>query len=251
MRYIQKMVGQPPEILDFFARQLAMRAEDENMAASSLEYGAFRPAEILPRLEREQGWLCAYTGLALDDRLQDRQPRNQTPPRRDYWFKSHVEHLKPQSQCEAELKAQGKVPGQDRGEDMDYHNMVAALEVAGTRGEWFGAVHRGNNPIFALPTQPDCESRFQYNQNGRMDGLDIPAMTTVETLLLNHKTLIDARKGTIEGFLPEDIRDDPKLLETLIQKLDSPEDGHLEEFCFVIKAIAIQELQRLRPTIIV
>ena len=246
MRYIEKTIEQPAVITDFIKRQMDGRAADGDPAAwkrLGVDYTSFGGGVILPLLISEQHGLCAYTGVGIDDRLDKRQPRRLAPPRDDYWFKPQVEHLKSQAQCRAELEAQGLVPEKDPGEDMDYHSMVAALEVAGTRSEWFGASHRENNPFTVWPTHAGCESRFRYSRdNGAMEGVDEDAQSTVDTLLLNHFTLRSWRKGWIDGFLDPEVIVSREDYEAIIHIMNQIVGGKMEEFCFVVKAVAQAEL---------
>lgn len=71
-------------------------------------------------------------------------------------FRVHNEHIKTQQRCKQELRDDGKTPGIDLGEDMDYKNIIAALEVkcdGGTmESERFGLVVRKLDIVSMPPT---------------------------------------------------------------------------------------------------
>jgi len=60
--------------------------------------------------------------------------------------------------------------------------MVAAIEVAGTASEHFGAAYRGDRPLPIIPTNPACSSAFVYVENGDVFGTSTDANTTIQIL---------------------------------------------------------------------
>ncbi len=130
----------------------------------------------------------------------------------------------------------------DLGEDMDHRNMVAALEVKGSRAEQFGASARTNDPLLVLPTQPDCESRFAFSESGRVRGLDPDDVDTIVRLRLNHTTLEGWRKVAMETFLDPIVVTSRQDLEIIVAAMDEPANGQLAEFSFCIKSVANQLL---------
>jgi len=230
MRYLPKAPTPPPVLAQYLQAQTAL--------GYNLDYGNFsRAGEYRQALIAEQHGLCGYTGVAIDERLIDRQRRLATqtliPPTK---LKPHTEHLKPQCVCRDELRAQGKEPGKDLGEDMDRSNMIAALEVIGAEEEEFGARQRGNTPLPVWPTQPDCEARFTYTWDGRVLGHDGDAQSTVEILKLNHPTLKRWREAELDGFLPIDLSVTGLEIDHLITQLDQPQADRLPEFSFVLQS---------------
>ena len=191
MRYIPKPQESPAAecIRGFMNAQMAGRAEGKSWEETPVDYVHFtRGPELKKLLVEEQKGLCAYTGVGLDERLAARRPTNQVPPRTDYWFTPHIEHIKPQRQCREELVEQDRVVGQDAGEDLAYSNLVAALQVSGTAEEHFGAAHRGAKPIPIPPTDPACRTAFLYVESGDILGLSDIAWGTIENLRLDHPT---------------------------------------------------------------
>lgn len=225
MRHLPKASQPPPSLAEFIANQLPVGV---NLTYDS---GFSRKPQLRAELVAEQFGLCGYTGVALDDRLAARQ---QPAPQ----FTPHIEHLKPQSQCRSELEATGAVWGSIPGEDLDYHNLIAALHVSGARSEKFGAAYRQNRPLPVWPTHADCESRFTYHLDGRVSGRDSDATQTSELLNLNHPTLKAWRQAALDGYYSPDYELTRAELTTLIAMLNVPEQGRLREFSFVLKSVA-------------
>jgi hypothetical protein len=240
MRYIPKPSGTDAEacIQGFVDNQMNARAAGTSWDEVKVDYGNFtRTSQLRELLIREQKGLCAYTGAAVDERIARRRPSLMNPSRNDYWFKPHIEHLKPEEQCREELERSGGVVGKDAGEDMSYANMVAAIEVAGTTSEWFGASYRGTKPLPVLPTMPKCENCFEYLESGRIVGLNDAAELTVANLALGHPTLEEWRRGAIRSFLSKaDAMTDAEL--AMLAMLDSDGVSVFEEFAFVLAPFA-------------
>ena len=137
MRYIAKHATPPPALTEFLDVQLPIGV--------NLDYdqGFTRKRELRGALVEEQFGLCGYTGAPVDDRIAKlTTATGGIGACRLPVFIPHTEHLKPRRICREELISQGKRPGHDLGEDMDYHNMIAALLVNGTKQEKFGAAAR-------------------------------------------------------------------------------------------------------------
>lgn len=229
MRRIVK--GQPPACLqDFIQAQQQIEPEPVN-----LTYRDFRAkAELLSALTAEQFGLCGYTGSGVDDgrisRLMGADGENV--------FLNHVEHLKSQRTCRDELKAAGHQVGRDLGQDLDYANVIAALEVRGAQKEQFGASIKAAQALPVLPTQIDCEQRFRYREDGVVEGLDDHAVTTIARLLLNHDTLQGWRQRALRAWLDPQVVQSANDLRDVIAAVSLPRDGTLPEFAFVIEAVA-------------
>jgi hypothetical protein len=224
----------PPSLAAFLAAQVPVGVNLD------YEHGFGRKAELRAELVAEQFGLCGYTGAPVDERLAELNPP--APPGASLPYRVHIEHLKPQSVCRQELRDRGLEPGRDLGEDVDHHNLIAALLVVGAEVELFGAAARSNRPVPVWPTHSGCETRFQFDRNGRVRGLDPDAVATVEVLRLDHDTLCGWRRAALDVFLDPTVirsRDD---LEELISRLDHPAAGRLVEYSFAIKSVAIHLL---------
>lgn len=245
MRFLPKPARQPVLILDFIDGQMAARerAEDPHVwEAFPVHYEQLDSAPVLALLMQDQQGLCGYTCMAVDDRLQARQPRNLQPPRGDFWYVAHIEHLKPRSQCRRDLEEAGGIWGRDVAEDIDYKNMIAAVGVGvkkSARVEQFGVVLRKNDPLPVLPTEVGCEQRFRYLANGTVVGMDKGAQEAVNLLALNHRTLREWRLAQIEAFLPLEEEAAPReYVELVLSLMTEPRNGRLPEFCVAVKAVA-------------
>jgi uncharacterized protein (TIGR02646 family) len=235
MRFIPKPAGSAAEacINGFVAAQNAGRADGTSWEILRLDYGSFtRTNQLRELLTDEQKGLCAYTGVWLNH-LAIRNPQSQ-----EYWYQAHIEHLKSQHQCRMELEARGGVFGRDLGEDLAYSNLVAAIEVAGSASEHFGAAYRGNKPLPMIPTMPDCETAFVYTATGDIFGNVAAANTTIENLKLDHDTLIAWRRGAIDALLPLGDNTPRETLQLLIQALEDNTRESLKEFSFVVAQVA-------------
>jgi uncharacterized protein (TIGR02646 family) len=223
MRYISKRDETPECLAKFIA--------DQQGAGVNLCYNAFRDKrQLLEHLLQEQGGICAYTGVGLDDRL----PK----PSENTAFEAHIEHLKSQAECRRELKAQGKIFEQDLGEDLEYNNMAAALLVRAPHKEQFGASIRGDKRIPILPTHENCAARFQFDAGGRVRGRDEKdedAEVTICVLKLDHATLNGWRRGAIQSWM-DDLPASRDELSQQIETLNTPQNDRLAEFCFVIQS---------------
>lgn len=253
MKHIQKQSQQPACITEFIQTQMQARASADDWQAFQVDYESFtRTRELKEFLLKEQGFICPYTGFPLDDqRLNQQQPRHQNPPQNGHWYTAHIEHLKPQAQCRAELTSQGKIPCKDPGEDLDYHNLIAALLISGSpTTEYFGAVcHRGDQHLPVLPTQVDCEAKFVFDVLGGISGCDESAKEVIASLKLDHPTLRRLREGAIEGFLPLGDEDPTgefasrEYFQQIIQTMEQMHNGQYEPFCFAIKSFALNQLE--------
>lgn len=235
MRFISKPTGSAAEacINGFVAAQNTGCAAGTSWEILRLDYGSFtRTNQLRELLADQQKGLCAYTGVGLR-RLVFRNHQNQ-----DYWYKSHIEHLKSQHQCRVELEARGGVFGRDLGDDLAYSNLVAAIEVVGIASEHFGAAYRGNRLLPMIPTMPECETAFVYTATGGVLGNVADADSTIENLKLDHDTLVAWRRGAIEAMLPLGDNTPRETLEFLIEALEDDTRESLPEFSFVITQVA-------------
>jgi hypothetical protein len=124
---------------------------------------------------------------------------------------------------------------------MDHRNPVAALEVKRkppARSEIFGAAAHGDEVLPVTPLQPDCEERFQFDENGGIHGLDESARKTIGLLNLDHATLIGWRRGAMAGFFPPELELTRAEIERLVEQLAQATDGRLPEFSFCVHSYA-------------
>jgi len=226
MRHITKG-AEPASIRDWKAVQIPV--------GLNLDYRNFNSKpQLRSELVAEQWGLCAYTGAPIDDRLSGLHDENLA-------FQAHIEHVKPRAVCEAELVARGGVYGRELCEDLDFRNLVAALEVKRkppSKSEIFGAASHGNKLLPVTPLQPNCQQRFRYDEYGKVKGLDDQASHTVDLLKLSHRTLEGWRRGAMSAFFSPDIELTREDIEAIISRMENPADGKLPEFCFCILSVA-------------
>lgn len=229
MRKIAK--DNTPECLqDFIDQQLAIHPEPIN-----LTYRDFPHKSALREvLTSEQYGLCGYTGTPIDARLAPLQPTAV-----DFSFSNHIEHLKCQKACRDEVIARGDELGRVVADDLNYQNMIAALEVRGAAVEHFGAVAKADRTLDLLPTMDGCEAHFVFREgDGGVDGPDDLGINSISVLKLNHETLKGWRISVLSTWL------DPLVVQTrddfleVIRSVTIPVNERLPEFAYVIESVA-------------
>lgn len=171
------------------------------------------------KLLSEQGFLCAYTGIAIDDKS------------------SHIEHIKPQNKC-------------DDWEEVDYRNVVACHPNSGGDMSYgYGAPIKAgwwDETLFVSPLSNDCEQRFRFSWSGHVypnPENHTKAIKTIEVLCLDKVGLQQLRKSRIDGFFGFGNRSRSKPLSladarTALANIDQFDgNGKLREFCFVLKQL--------------
>lgn len=181
---------------------------------------------IKQRLLEEQGYLCCYTGIRIDENS------------------SHIEHFKPQALC-------------NDHEDVDYNNLLAAYP----KGECsFGARARKDKELFVSPLRGDCESRFKYDELGQIKASsddDNEAKETIVRLNLDDRferdgkvfagPLTDMRKRAIQSALyrgkyPLSKKQLNYVIESYCQR---GKDNRFRPFCFIIQHAAVRLLRQV------
>jgi len=220
-----------PECLQtFIDGQLAIQPQPVN-----LTYRDFpQKAALCEVLTREQFGLCGYTGTPVDDRIGHYQASSSRVT-----FRNHIEHLKCQHACRREVVDRGEEYGRVVADDLNYQNLIAALEVRGAKVEHFGAVAKAAQSISVLPTEQGCADRFAFREgDGSVDGVDNSATNCVSVLMLNHQTLKGWRLAALSTWL------DPEIVQTrddvirVIEAVTAPVAQRLPEFAFVIESVA-------------
>lgn len=222
--------GQAPDCLQtFIDTQLAIDPEPVNLTYRNFP----RKADLRAILTEEQFGLCGYTGAPVDDRISQLTSANDEAS-----FSNHIEHLKCQQRCREELEASGGEYGRDIGQDLDYQNLIAALEVRGAEAEHFGAVAKANQLLPVLPTQEGCGERFVFREgDGTVDGLDDNANTSIAVLALNHDTLKAWRSSAIAAWLDPSIVQTVNDFQDVLRAMTEPRHHRLPEYAFVIESI--------------
>ncbi len=216
MRYIQKQ--NPPRLLTEWIQK---NKHDINFNYDLLRQDKTAIQSLSETLLKEQYYLCAYTGLRLD---------NST---------FHIEHLKPQEHC-------------NKGEDVDYKNLVACYPEPNRPSKLLYGAHKKDNwpspeeeKDFVSPLNPVCENKFQFTKDGKIKGVDNSANTTIEKLGLNHSELVDLRKSSLKPLLELKRSKASKRL----SEINTPSDGKLEDFCFAKKQVLEKQINKLEAII--
>ena len=212
MRRIDK--GDAPPSLDRW------RKENTDLNCRYDDISSQLRVEIKERLLREQGWLCAYTGMRVTG------------------DSSHIEHIKPQHICRTE----GSM------DDTEWANMIGAWPGDRTSRAAFGAHAKDewHEPErFVSPLSPGCEQRFSFSLSGKIGAAkpdDDPALETIRRLRLDHDHLTERRRQVIEDAV---LQLSDRQVERLIESIDQPDrEGRLTVFCFAVKQACAELLRR-------
>lgn len=191
-------------------------------------------AVVKQRLILEQGGLCCYTGISVTE------------------TQSHIEHFLPQTLCtDTDYK------------DVEYTNLLAAYPGEDRPTCPFGARARGSwyDPVLLVsPLRGDCERRFVFRLNGRIEAAnsgDDGAVQTIKKLHLDHESLAELRKQQIDAVLFPASRQLSnnqlkRIAEVYCQK---DRQQRYRPFCFVVQQAANEllrkaERERIRRTAI-
>jgi uncharacterized protein (TIGR02646 family) len=205
-----------------------------NMGKVNFHYDHL-PKEVRKDLKlaliKEQGGLCAYTGLRIWHKTASGESN------------AHIEHLKPRSRSNREDKPE---------ETTDYGNLVACYPGDRQPHPGFGAAQKADWPkdaqeaaLFVSPLSEGCEGRFRYKINGEMlpsSPQDKAAVATIEKLKL------DDPKGALRNLrgqcLARVLKLRSKEAQQWIHNLDG-ETGSRAEFCFALRQALEGQIKRL------
>ncbi|MCA9062876.1 MAG: hypothetical protein KDA96_07450 [Planctomycetaceae bacterium] len=197
------------------------------------QYGThgFPTIAVHEALLAEQGWICAYTMIRVED------------------SSSHIEHLKPQTVSRNE----GAV-----AETADYSNVVACYpreQVKGAVPISYGAIYRGSQwdeARFISPLSASCEAAYKYG----VDGSISPGATAlgdpqwmITILGLDSGVLVELRLASIEAFGLSLTAENPasarEARDILAAACKPDRSGRLIPYCMAIKHAAERYLQVL------
>ena len=218
MKWIQKK-NEPNELKEWRSRN----SNDINFGYNLMRQDHHVVKAVTHSLLEEQGWLCAYTGLSIDE------------------GKCHIEHLKPQTHCTP-------------AETVLYSNIVACYPEPNTGYELpYGAHKKADWPdaneqhLFVSPLDSTCEYRFIFNLRGQIkskDGDDAAAMT-ITKLGLDNSEIEDKRKAAIQGTIGRTNNLSLKEARRRLRKLKSHQGGKLDEFWVVLVQALEKHISRL------
>lgn len=229
------------------AEPVSMTAwKDQHRTDPNFGYDLFRksPAadEALGCLVAEQFHLCAYTGIRIAPET------------------AHFEHIKPQTRSKQENLPE---------ETVTWTNLLACYPQPNSPRQPFGAHEKedwpkaGQDHLFVSPLQDDCEGRFTFDFNGRIQPSsqdDQAAIETIRQLGLDHGAqsvtgLTGLRASAARGILKELQKPVQPLNKTqiaakahrMLAAMESRTDGKLPEFCFVKKQVIMTFLKTIQP----
>ena len=178
------------------------------------------------KLLDEQGAICAYT------------------MRRIQLVTSHIEHIKPEALCREE----------EKGSDLDYHNLVACYPRSGMKAEVrYGAQLKDDwwddgGKEFISPLNNQCELQIFFNLKGEVYAKkgNSNALKTIDVLKLDHLSLTEDRKKAVEAFIFGPSGNEPlslKKTERAIADIcNRNSHGLIPEFCTAIRYALIDYL---------
>jgi uncharacterized protein (TIGR02646 family) len=225
MRFIAK--GAEPSALTVWKKM--MQASPENLNYGNLP-GNEREA-VKRSLLKEQAYLCAYTLRRLDG-IEN----------------CHIEHVEPQN------VAQEK--------DLDYGNMAACFpKDGGDTSHGYGAPVKGGTRMipsvnFVSPHSAGCETRFIYNDKGGVSpaGTDEAAQKTIETLKLDHGSLMELRRHAIEAHglslrlrtirTSRNLKSATEARRFAAEVMLPDSNGRLEPYCVVLAQVALDYAEK-------
>lgn len=208
----------PKELTQWFNTQPSNDSGKLNCRYSNLPSDI--RATIKQHLLTEQGHICCYTGIRINE------------------GRSHIEHLKPQSQYF------------ENHEDIDYHNLLAAYPGPDAQQCAYGAHPKADwydDENFINPLTPQCETAFQFNLNGEIlaNSAHHPAaQTTIDRLNLAHSSLSEMRQQAIQTLLFESELSLTQAKDLLEKIYDRNTKGQFRPFCFVLKQACEEYIRR-------
>lgn len=199
MKYIRK--GESPLSLEEYKRTEGASYKDLDKKHTNIK------REVKNSLIAEQGGICCYCGTQIDR------------------TNSVIEHFKP--------KAEDKFPELQ----LEYSNLLASCEGGQNSrhtNDKFPLccdANKGNRVIKVSPTDPSCESYFEYDEEGNIYGTTLDACHAIQILNLNNEVQKNRRRAAIEAYinLPQntDWQEEIDYLST------RNADGRFQPYCFV------------------
>jgi uncharacterized protein (TIGR02646 family) len=190
--------------------------------------------ELHDALLAEQGNICCY----CNDRIGKPSP------------KSHIEHIKPRSQFEADRLNYRNLVASCQGED----EQRLPIHCGQAKADW-PDMTAFNAGLMISPLDEHCEDAFRFTAIGEIrpaDGLlNAAARETIKRLHLDVKKLEASRRQAIEGVLEgieaETVDSLQKQIASYSQK---NEDGNFLRFCSAIIYILKQHLELFQASLI-
>lgn len=219
-----RLIAKSAEPLELTNWKQTMRLSPQNLNYDNLPSN--EKDAIKASLLKEQGHLCAYIMVRLRD-VGD----------------CHIEHVQPQNAAP--------------GLDLNYANMVACFpKNGGDVSHGYGAPVKAGIPVtpnnnFVSPHSPNCEQRFLYDTKGHVCAAagDAAAKQTIQTLRLDHDTLVDLRRRAIEAHgltlrhlsarKPRVLKSAAEARRFATEVMQFGTNDYLEPFCVALSQVAL------------
>ena len=200
MKYIEKQ--SPPDVYKQYACRRGSSFKDLSNPNNREIKSCLRNSLLM-----EQGYICCYCGQEINE------------------DNSVIEHLKnkdyhPNLQLDYSNLACSCKGGQDkRAKNPQYPLYCDA--------------NKGNLDIFIYPVDSVCESKFEFDDEGNIFGLDESSKKTIQVLNLNNEKLKNQRKNAIDAYryLGENDIDWERELHMIAERSG---DHKFLPFCFVL-----------------
>ena len=200
MKYIQK--NDPPKSLEEYKQTDGASFKDLDENHTNIK------REIKNSLIAEQGGICCYCGTRIDRKNSMIEH-----------FKPKDDHLFPQLQLE-------------------YSNLLASclgVQIERQSNRRFPLccdANKKNRVIEVSPTHPDCESYFEYDDDGNIYGTTPEACHTITILNLNNEVQKNRRKAAIKAYA--DLPKDTDWQEEIHFLSSRDQNGLFQPYCFVV-----------------
>jgi len=196
MRFIIKR-GEP----ESFKVWKALENKDWQPSYSKLSNPEKR--DVYDALLKEQGGICCYCERELKGK--------------DY----HLEHLNPQAAHD--------------GDDLDFNNFLCSCLNKTAKGDPLHCGQEKGDEILPVhPHQANCQERFVFTANGKINGVDEAAKQAINILALDLGKLNDHREKVLEPFMDPDLSDQE--LKEFVQKYID-DKGNLSPFLSAVKCV--------------
>jgi uncharacterized protein (TIGR02646 family) len=179
--------------------------------SSAVKSTSFYKNDLKIRLLEEQGYICCYCNRSLENN-----------------HHTIIEHYYPKGRAE------------HRHNVFDYDNLLVCCdggerEVVKPRKTHCG-LKKGDvvpEAWFVSPFNPNCETAFTFNEQGKISAQDENARRTIALLGLDAPSLEKLREAAINTYI-FDILEDHLDTESEIKRLLEKQNGRFEPFCIAI-----------------
>ncbi len=198
MKYIEK--GESPRSLEEYKKTDGASYEDLNKNHTRIK------RELKNSLIAEQGGICCYCGTQIDR------------------TNSSIEHFKP--------KDKDLFPGLQ----LEYSNLLASCEGGRSnrqKNKKFPLccdAKKDNKVISISPTDPSCESYFEYYDDGSIYGTTREARYAIEILGLNNEVQKNRRRAAIEAYINLPAGTDWQ--KEILSLSSRDQNGFFQPYCF-------------------